>query len=234
MKIDILTKALRRASTALLRDFHEIKHFKHDAARINNFITFSRERLINDIIFECQRYFPEYKLVLSNEPNQLEGQDSYIMFDAINGIDNMRNLSPFFGSTILLSTLKNNQRINTGLMYFPCLDQICYGTAKDAWTEDTSSRRYRVELSSVNNLYSTDYITHALLEMLNEQQVHLESLRVVGSGAYALMLFLTRSAGKCILPKNDYLQNLLAELFTASAGGVVQKGSMVNIYSHSA
>jgi len=203
----------------LVRDFNEISYFKSSQSRVRDFIDKSNARTCQIILTEIVRYFPDHQ-ILSRAQAACEPDGNYMVFDPLEGWQNMENLIPFFALTMFVSTKIKNTTTNFAIMNLPMMEQICYtATNQNVWIESCqSSHKKKGATSSVSKLIVTKQISSNILEQARQGGVDLSLLRCFGSSAYATLFLVNGGAEQYISENNDWLAEKITQLVADNAG----------------
>jgi fructose-1,6-bisphosphatase/inositol monophosphatase family enzyme len=233
MNIELIANATKKAAGFLIRDFREISYLKHSATGIKNFIAKSKHRTEEILVEEFQRYFPDHEIINVQKSNFAPQTESYVAFDPLEGELNMQNLLPFFAISIFVSTKKKNETIHSLMMEFPCLDKTCHAKTKSStWIETyQDSFKKKAQISTSNKLTLIKNLDQSALNFIANNNIDLESLRVLGSNACATLLFAEGRAQGLLINNEDWLSNKIADLITLQSEGIKSANGLFNFYT---
>ena len=141
--INILTKACRKASKVLIRDFGEIEKLQVSLKGPGDFVSASDKRIEKILIDELQKARPNYS-ILSEEIGLIKKDDEFKwIIDPIDGTANFLHGIPHFAISI---GLEKNNEIICGIVYDPIKDEMF--TAEKGNGSYLNNQRMRVSARS--------------------------------------------------------------------------------------
>ncbi len=123
-QINIITKACRKASRSIIRDFGEIENLQVSSKGPGDFVTSADKRTEKIIIEELQKAYPDYGIITeeSGEINQSNKTNRWII-DPIDGTTNFLNGIPQFAISI---GYEEENEIKCGVIFDPIKNEMFF------------------------------------------------------------------------------------------------------------
>jgi len=119
--INVMTKACRKASKVLIRDFGEIEKLQVSLKGPGDFVTMSDKKVEKILIEELQKARPDYS-ILSEEIGEINNNSEFKwIIDPIDGTANFLHGIPHFAISI---GLEQKNEIICGIIYDPIKDEM--------------------------------------------------------------------------------------------------------------
>tara|TARA_Y100000590_G_scaffold462980_1_gene628544 strand:- start:257 stop:1042 length:786 start_codon:yes stop_codon:yes gene_type:complete len=119
--INVMIKACRKASKALIRDFGEIENLQVSLKGPGDFVTNCDKKVEKILIDEFLKARPNYS-ILSEEVGEINNDDSFKwIIDPIDGTSNFFHGVPHFAISV---GLEHNKEIICGIIYDPIKDEM--------------------------------------------------------------------------------------------------------------
>jgi len=233
MNINLITGATRKAATLLLRDFNEIQYLRHSPKSMDSFISNSKLRTGEILTQECQKYFPDHSIISAQDFQSDLEAESYILFDPLEGQENIQNNLKFFAICALAITKKNDDLSTSIVLNFPALDIICCASSlQGAWLENyQNSSRIKLKHSSSSTLIIIDKIERNVLESASKYNINLENIRSFGSKAYSIMQLATGNAAAYLANDQSILYTKIANFISQTLAYFNTELPGMNIYT---
>ena len=122
--INIFEKAVRKAGKALLRDFGEIENLQIQSKNIGDFVTSSDIKTEKILLETLQYYYPKYSYI-TEESDNVKGDEETIVIDPIDGTTNFIHGIPLIG--IVVSKIVNGE-ITDGVIFNPILNEFYWAS----------------------------------------------------------------------------------------------------------
>ncbi len=136
--INIFEKAARKASKNLLRDFGEIENLQINSKNIGDFVT-NADIKTEKILLETLKYYYPEATYITEENNNIKGNDETFVIDPIDGTTNFIHGIPLIG--IVIGRIFKGE-ITDGVIYNPILNEFYWASkGKGAWC---NNKRLRV------------------------------------------------------------------------------------------
>ena len=136
--INIFEKAVRKAGKSLLRDFGEVENLQIQSKSLGDFVT-SSDIKTEKILLETLQYYYPNATYITEESNNIKGDDETIVIDPIDGTTNFIHGIPLFGF-FLWRIL--NHAITDGVIFNPILNEFYWASkGMGAWC---NNKRLRV------------------------------------------------------------------------------------------
>ena len=220
--INVMIKACRKASKALIRDFGEIENLQVSKKGPRDFVTNSDKKVEQILIKELSK---KKFSVISEETGTIikEDKNNYWIIDPIDGTINFLHGIPHF--CISLAYINNNEIIS-GVIYDPIKNEIFYGEKNSG----SFFNNQRMRVSKKNKF--EECLFGSNLESLNIKNAELNS-RVSGSAALDLAYV---ACGRLdgFYQKNLNIWDICAGiLIITEAGGKISPVDVKKIKNHS-
>ena len=122
--INVMVKACRKASKAIIRDFGEIENLQVSLKGPGDFVTNCDKKVEKILIEELQKARPNYS-ILSEEIGKIKNDESFTwIIDPIDGTSNFLHGIPHFAISV---GLEHNNEIICGIIYDPIKDEMFTG-----------------------------------------------------------------------------------------------------------
>ena len=141
--INIFEKAAKKAGKILVRDFGEIENLQIESKSVGDFVTNTDVKVEKSLLETLKYYYPDFTYI-TEESGIIEGNDTTIIIDTIDGTSNFIHGIPHVG--IIIAKMTNNE-ITDGVIYNPILNEFFWSSkGRGAWCND---RRLRVSNRSI-------------------------------------------------------------------------------------
>ena len=173
--INVMVKAIRKASKVLIRDFGEIEKLQVSLKGPGDFVTASDKKVEKILIEELLKGKKNFS-ILSEEAGYIENSDkkNIWIIDPIDGTTNFLHGIPHFAISI---ALKSDNEIFSGLVFDPIKNEMFFGEKNSG----AYFNNQRIRVSKKNNL--DECLFGSNLESLKNIELN---LRVSGSAALDL------------------------------------------------
>lgn len=136
--INIFEKAVRKAGKSLIRDFGEIENLQIQSKNMGDFVT-SADIKTEKILLQTLQYYYPNATYITEESDNIKGDDEIIVIDPIDGTTNFIHGIPIFG--IVIGRILDGE-ITEGVIFNPILNEFYWATkGKGAWC---NNKRLRV------------------------------------------------------------------------------------------
>ncbi len=233
MNINLIIGATRKAATLLLRDFNEIQYLRHSPKSMDSFISNSKLRTGEILTQEWQKYFPDHLIINAQDFQSDLKHESYILFDPLEGQENIQNNLRFFAISAMAITKKHDAISTSIVLNFPALDIICCASSLEgAWLENyQNSSKIKLKHSGSSTLIIIDKIEKNVLEAASEYNINLENIRSFGSKAYSIMQLATGNAGAYLANNQSILYTKIANFISQTLAYFNTELPGMNIYT---
>ena len=149
--IDIFEKAARKAGTILISDFGKIENFQIKAKEAGDFVTSVDVKVEKILLDTLQQFYPNASYI-TEESDEIKGDEETIIIDPIDGTTNFIHGIPFVG--IVIGRAFKGE-ITDGIIFNPILDEF-YSATKGggAWCNNKEikvSKREKIENCLIGN-----------------------------------------------------------------------------------
>lgn len=136
--INIFEKAVRKAGKSLLRDFGEIENLQIQSKNLGDFVTTADIKTEKILLETLQYYYPKATYI-TEESEDIKGNEEIIVIDPIDGTTNFIHGIPLVG--IVIGRILNGE-ITEGVIFNPVLNEFYWASkGKGAWC---NNKRLRV------------------------------------------------------------------------------------------
>ena len=214
--INVMVKACRKASKAIIRDFGEIENLQVSLKGPGDFVTNCDKKVEKILIEELLKYKKNFS-VITEETKFIDNSDkeNFWIIDPIDGTTNFLHGIPHFAISV---ALRFNNEIISGLIFDPIKDEIFFADKNNG----AYFNNHRVRVSKKNKLDECLFAT-------NKNGINISGLnsRVTGSAALDLAYV---GSGRF----DGYFQNNL-NLWDIAAGSLIVKeaGGTINDIDYS-
>ena len=123
--LNIMIKAVEKASRALIRDFGEIEKLQVSLKGPSDFVSNADLKAEKIIIEEIKKARPNYSIISEEDGSEINKDEKNTwIIDPIDGTTNFLHGIPHFAISI---ALKHENEIVSGLIYDPIKDEMFYG-----------------------------------------------------------------------------------------------------------
>ena len=122
--INIFEKAVRKAGKSLLRDFGEIENLQIQSKNIGDFVTSSDIKTEKILLETLQYYYPNSSYI-TEESDNINGNEETIVIDPIDGTTNFIHGIPLIG--IVVGRIVNEE-ITDGVIFNPILNEFYWAS----------------------------------------------------------------------------------------------------------
>tara|TARA_B110000196_G_scaffold317218_1_gene329956 strand:+ start:332 stop:1114 length:783 start_codon:yes stop_codon:yes gene_type:complete len=185
--INIFEKAVRKAGKYLMRDFGEIENLQIQSKNVGDFVT-NADIKTEKILLETLQYYYPNSSYITEESDNIKGNEETIVIDPIDGTTNFIHGIPLVG--IVIGRIYNDE-ITDGVIFNPILNEFYWASkGKGAWC---NNKRLRVSkrkdftscvigtgIPHANRIY-TNY-----LDEINNVSKNCSGLRRMGAAAIDL------------------------------------------------
>ena len=210
--LNIMIKAVEKASRILIRDFGELEKLQVSSKGQNDFVTISDTKVERIIINELNKARPGYSILSEKTGLKRSKDDKNIwIIDPIDGALNFLHGIPHFAISI---ALQSNNEIVSGLTFDPIKNEMFHGEKNNG--AFFNNRRIRV--SKKNNIEDCLFANGGKLE--NEPKFNYRK-----SGSTALdMAYVAAGRYDGYFQKNLNLWQIAAGIIIIKeAGGIISK-----------
>jgi myo-inositol-1(or 4)-monophosphatase len=223
--LNIMTKAIDKASSYVLRDFNEIENLQNNAASATKFANSCYNKIKERIIDDLSKFRLGCNLIFPDGNNYIASKDAEYSY-IINPIDGLYNFSrsiPYFAISIALEhkNLNGATEVIAAVVNNIVANEVCF--AEKGFGAYLNNRRIRV--SKRNNHDSPLLLTDDLLN-LQDSSLALKKfnnleIRNYGSAGIKISHLASAKADFCLFSYKNYqfLQPLF--LLVKEAGGLV-------------
>lgn len=227
--MNILLKAIRKASRGVSRDFGEVENLQISQKAPGNFVTASDLKAEEILVEELKKARPEYGFLLE-EGGEIKGKSEEYrwIIDPIDGTTNFIHGLPYFCITVALEKKQPNGKaeIVAAVTYNPVAKEIFMAEkGQGVWFEGVeSSRTSRLRVSGRKKMIDCILCVGSVKDMLANTEIKptdFSGVRCIGSTALALAYV---AAGKfdCFIQRGVKAWDVAAGLlFIREAGGRV-------------
>ena len=154
--IDIFEKAARKAGKILISDFGKIENFQIHSKEIGDFVTSVDIKVEKILLDTLQQFYPNASYI-TEESDEIKGEEETIIIDPIDGTSNFIHGIPFVG--IVIGRVFKGE-ITDGVIFNPILDEFYWATkGGGAWC---NNKKINVsKLDKIENCLIGNSIPHA-------------------------------------------------------------------------
>ena len=151
--LNIMIKAVEKASKLLIRDFGEIEKLQVSKKGPNDFVTNADLKTEKTIINELKKARPNYSIISEEKgTEQNNDKNNTWIIDPIDGTINFLHGVPHFAISL---ALKNKEEIIAGLIFDPIKNETFYAEKNNG----AYFNNKRVRVSTKNNLNDCLFVT---------------------------------------------------------------------------
>lgn len=212
--------SILEATRFLHRDYFELETFRNYNDQTIKFCNKSIAKVEHHFKQSLTKYYK--RIIFNNSETEKDFVEDYVQVSCI--VDDLLNYQrslPFFSIkiTIINKNTKGKLQAKSCVTYFPALNEVYYtSVGKGAWREKllgNDARKFRLKIS--NNADKAHSVVACNVNHVQSFINISKNIRIFGSSAYSLMLFLS---GKLDIVAFDD-QDLGNNLFIQEAGGVL-------------
>jgi len=220
--INIFEKAVRKAGKSFLRDFGEIENLQIKSKSIGDFVT-NADIKTEKILLETLQYYYPKSTYITEESEDIKGNEEIIVIDPIDGTTNFIHGIPLVG--IVIGRIMNGE-ITDGVIFNPILNEFYWSSkGKGAWCNNkrlrVSKRKEIVDCVIATGIPHANHGYSGYLEEINNISKNCSGLRRMGAASIDLAYV---AAGKL----DGYWERNL-NLWDVSAGILLVKEAGGNI-----
>jgi myo-inositol-1(or 4)-monophosphatase len=156
--LNVMIKAIEKASKVLIRDFGEIEKLQVSKKGPSDFVTNSDKKVEKIIIQELKKARPNYSII--SEENGIENnkdKNNTWIIDPIDGTINFLHGIPHFAISI---ALRSNGEIISGLIFDPIKDEIFFAEKDNG----AFFNNHRIKVSKKNKIENCLFATNKRLD----------------------------------------------------------------------
>tara|TARA_E500000331_G_scaffold341961_1_gene375038 strand:- start:64 stop:804 length:741 start_codon:yes stop_codon:yes gene_type:complete len=225
--LNIMIKAVEKASKVIIRDFGELEKLQVSSKGPADFVTNSDKKVEKILIEELTKSRKKFS-VLSEEMGEIKNpdKDNYWIIDPIDGTTNFLHGIPHFAISI---ALRSREEIVSGLIFDPIKNEMFYAEKNNG----AYFNNQRIRVSKKRNLNECLFATGGKDEIQNSLNVRKSGsaaldMAYVGAGRYdgyfqknlniwdiaAGIIIIKEAGGK--LNNIDYFTNKVDRIFAGS------------------
>ncbi|MBL6664826.1 MAG: hypothetical protein ISQ34_03180 [Rickettsiales bacterium] len=213
--LNVIIKAIEKASVHLSRDFMELENLQSNPASANKFASHCYQKVKQILASEFARFRPEFNIVFDDGQRIINNQNPEFIYhiSAINGLDNLSRANPNFVVAVILVHKDSEKEEAISVALNNVFSKEIYYCEKGFGSYVNNrkikvSKRKDAKLAFVSNV-----------ENLKEKVTFTQSL---GSTALEIAYLASGKAEIGVFDNNELNKNLL--LLFKEAGGKVEEG----------
>jgi len=226
--LNIIIKALEKASNHVARDFVELENLQANPVSANKFASLTYNRIKQILIDEFTKYRADYDIVFSDSQQILrkENNEYCLRIIALDGIDNFSRAHPDFTIAVALTHNSGDKNYQTIAMAIIKIIQGELIYCEKGFGAYLNNRRLRVSKRNPSQqiIASDIIISDKMISDLLISQDHMKNIPYnYGCSTLAIAYFACARLEKVILNKNNspFLKSFL--LIAKESGGKVEE-----------
>lgn len=229
--LNIITKAIDRASKVLLRDFGEIQQLQSSLSGIDKFIISSKRKTESVLIDELLSSRPAAGYITFGIKKLGKHKDEFFIINPIDGIENYKKGIPYFAMSV---SLQIGDSIIAGAVYNPISDSLFYAEKGGGAFLSESRISRRMRCGTKLNLIDSTVLISSNFEKSENNIKSTQIKKFFDNLSIHSRVFGASSLDLCYLADNKvdafigYNENILS----ASAGMLIAKESGAFISSY--
>lgn len=215
--LTLLTAAVKKASTAVARDFNELEHLQSSVHGNTSFATRSVEKAQNILREELQKLKPNYAFIFE-ATDSLPQSGNYFAVCAIDGIENFTHGNNKFAISVAVVT---NNVVTAAVVYNPISDEMFFAEKGSGAFKEGFRSQERLRVTGNKNLQNALLSCTATDNILPKALKISSNIRISGSTAMDLAYLAAGKVDAVIatnLPTNIVAAGIL---LVKEAGGYI-------------
>lgn len=230
--LNIITKAIDRASRVLLRDFGEIQQLQNSLNGVEKFIISSKRKTESILINELLASRPTAGYITMGIKKIGKHKDEFFIINPIDGIENYKKGIPYFSLSV---SLQVGDSIIAGVVYNPISDSLFYAEKGGGSFLSESRISRRMRCSTKLSLIDSVVLISSNFEKSENNIKSTQIKKLFDNLSIQSRVFGASSLDLCYLADNKvdafigYNENILS----ASAGMLIAKeaGAFISSYT---
>ncbi|MBO6281785.1 MAG: inositol monophosphatase [Alphaproteobacteria bacterium] len=212
-----IVNAVKKATTALTRDFNELEHLQNSVHTDNMFAVRSHEKVLNTIREELSKFKPDY-VVISSKSDSIPADGNYFLVSPINGFANFAHGNANFAISVAM--VENNVVVD-GVIYSPIYDELFFAEKGSGAFKEGFRNHERLRIGGAKNIDKALLSCNANLDILQKALSLSPNVTVKGSVALELAYAAAGKIDAVIASDNSMFAIAAGILLVKEAGGYV-------------